>query len=69
PVDLRPEDFGIAFGYAPQPPGPWTTAEGLEPFTLLPGQAVDLALHWAWGGEPYAMLRFGVYRYALQLEA
>jgi len=52
---------------ASQPPGPWTTADGLEPFTLLPGQAVDLTLHWAWTDEPYAMLRFGVYRYALQL--
>jgi hypothetical protein len=38
-----------------EPPGPWTPADGLEPFTLLPGQAVDLALHWAWGDEPYAV--------------
>ncbi|MGQ9851637.1 MAG: hypothetical protein ACUVSU_16470 [Aggregatilineaceae bacterium] len=67
PADLRPEDFAIAFGYAPQPPGPWTTAEGLEPFTLLPGQAVDLTLHWAWRGEPYAVVKIGVYRYAIQL--
>ncbi len=66
PVDLCPEDFAIAFGYAPRPPGPWTTADGLEPFTLLPGQAVDLMPHWAWAGEPYAMLRVGVYRYAVQ---
>ncbi len=66
PVDLRPEDFAIAFGYAPQPPGPWTTADGLEPFTLLPGQAVDLTLIWPWSGEPYAMMKVGVYRYAVQ---
>jgi hypothetical protein len=39
PVNLRPQDSAIAFGDAPQPPGPWTTAEGLELFTL-PGQAV-----------------------------
>jgi len=63
-----PKDIAIAFGFAPPPPGPWTTAEGLAPFTLLPGQAVDLTLFWAWVGEPYAMLRFGVYRYAVQLE-
>ncbi len=68
PVDFGSADIAIAFGFAPQPPGPWTTADGLEPFTLLPGQAVDLTLHWAWAGEPYAMLRFGVYRYAVQLE-
>jgi len=67
PVDIRPEDVSIAFGYAPQPPGPWTPADGLEPFTLLPGQAVDLTLYWAWAGEPYAILCVGVYRYALQL--
>jgi hypothetical protein len=68
PVDIRPEDIAIAFGYAPQPPGPWTTVEGLEPFALLPGQAVDLTLYWAWAGEPYAMLCFGVYRYAVQFQ-
>jgi len=67
PVDIRPEDFAIAFGYAPQPPGPWTTADGLEPFTLLPGQAVDLTLHWAWAGEPYASLRMGIYRYRIDI--
>ncbi len=66
PVDIRPEDIAIAFGYAPQPPGPWMTADGLEPFTLLPGQAVDLTLHWAWAGEPHAVVRVGVYRYAVQ---
>lgn len=66
PADLRPEDFAIVFGYAPQPPGPWATAEGLEPFTLLPGQAADLTLHWAWAGEPYAVVQIGVYRYAIQ---
>ncbi len=68
PVNIRPEDISIVFGYEAQPPGPWTTAEGLEPFTLLPGQAVDLTLHWAWDGEPYAMLRVSVYRYAVQIE-
>ncbi len=57
----------MAFGYAPQPPGPWSPAEGLEPFTLLPGQAVDLTLIWPWAGEPYASLRVAVYRYAVQL--
>ncbi len=67
PVDLRSEDFAIAFGYTPQPPGPWVTAEGLEPFTLLPDQAVDLTLHWAWAGEPYAVVRVGAYRFAVQV--
>ena len=65
PVDLRPEDFALAFGYAPQPPGPWSPAEGLAPFTLRPGQAVDLTLIWAWADEPYAMLRVGAYRYGI----
>ncbi len=67
PVDLRPEDFAIAFGYEPQPPGPWITADGLEPFTLLSGQAVDLTLIWAWTGETYAVLRIEAYRFAIQL--
>lgn len=67
PVDIYPEDIAIAFGFAPQPPGPWIPADGLEPFTLLPGQAVDLTLYWPWAGEPYAVVRVGVYRYAVQL--
>jgi hypothetical protein len=66
PVDIRPEDISIAFGYEAQPPGPWTPADGLEPFTLLPGQAADAALYWPWAGEPYAILRVGAYRYAVQ---
>jgi hypothetical protein len=68
PVEIRPEDISIAFGYEPQPPGPWTPADGLEPFTLRPGQAVDLTLIWSWSGEPYATLRLSVYQYAIQLE-
>ncbi len=68
PVDIGPEDIAIAFGYAPQPPGPWVPADGLDPFTLLPGQAVDLTLHWVWAGEPYANLRVGEYQYAVQIE-
>jgi hypothetical protein len=67
-VDIRPEDISIAYGYEPEPPGPWTPADELEPFTLLPGQAVDLTLHWVWAGEPYALLSIGNYRYGIQLE-
>ncbi len=65
---LRREDIAMAFGYAPQPPGPWSPAEGLAPFTLRPGQAADLTLIWAWAGEPYASLRVGVYQYAVQFQ-
>jgi hypothetical protein len=66
-VPLGAEDVSMAFGYAPQPPGPWTPADGLGPFTLLPGQAADLTMIWPWAGEPYAMLRMGVYQFAIQL--
>ncbi len=68
PVDICPEDIAIAFGYAPLSPGPWATADRLEPFTLPPGQAVDLTLHWTWAGKPYAVARVGAYRYAVELE-
>ncbi|HML21005.1 MAG TPA: hypothetical protein PKD09_05110 [Aggregatilinea sp.] len=67
PADIRPENIAITFGYAPRPPGPWMPAEGLGPFMLLPGQAVDLTLHWAWAGEPYAKLIVGASQYAIQL--
>jgi hypothetical protein len=45
-----------------------TSADELEQITLLSSQAVDLTPYWVWPGEPYVMLRVGVYQYALQLE-
>ncbi len=57
----------LALGYAPEPPGPRNPAEGLTPFDLLPEQAVDLTLVWYWGGEPYASMGVGDYRFAIQI--
>jgi hypothetical protein len=53
---IGPDDVWLALGYAPDPPGPRTPAEGLTPFDLLPGQAVDLTLMWRWDGEPFGAL-------------
>ncbi len=61
------DDIWLALGYAPEPPGPRNPAEGLTPFDLLPEQAVDLTLVWYWGGEPYAALQVGRYRWAIQI--
>jgi hypothetical protein len=61
------DDIWLALGYAPEPPGPRNPAEGLAPFDLLPEQAVDLNLVWYWGGEPYASMGVGEYRFAIQL--
>jgi len=61
------DDIWLAMGYAPEPPGPRNPAEGLAPFDLLPEQAVDLTLVWYWGGEPYASMGVGDYRFAIQL--
>jgi len=61
------DDIWLALGYAPEPPGPRNPAEGLIPFDLLPEQAVDLTLVWYWGGEPYASMGIGEYRFAIQL--
>lgn len=61
------DDIWLALGYAPEPPGPRNPAEGLTPFDLLPEQAVDLTLTWYWGGEPYASMGVGEYRFAIQL--
>ncbi|MBZ0280767.1 MAG: hypothetical protein K8L97_08490 [Anaerolineae bacterium] len=66
-LHITQDDIWLAFGYAPQPPGPRNPAEGLSPFDLLPEQAVDLTLVWYWGGEPYASLGVGEYRFAIQL--
>jgi hypothetical protein len=61
------DDIWLALGYAPEPPGPRNPAEGLTPFDLLPEQAIDLTLVWYWGGEPYASMGVGEYRFAIQL--
>ena len=61
------DDILLALGYAPEPPGPRNPAEGLAPFDLLPEQAVDLRLVWVWGGEPYASMGVGEYRFAIQV--
>jgi hypothetical protein len=62
------DDIWMALGYAPEPPGPRNPAEGLSPFDLLPEQAVDVTLVWYWGGEPYASMGVGEYRFAIQLQ-
>jgi hypothetical protein len=49
------------------PPGPRNPAEGMQPFELLPEQAVNLTLVWYWADEPYAAFQVGSYRFAVQL--
>ena len=66
PIPIAPEDLWLALGYAENPPGPRTPAEGLVSFTLLPGQAADMTLIWLWQDEPYASLGIGSWRFALQ---
>jgi hypothetical protein len=66
-VSFTPDDIWLALGYAPDPPGPRNPAEGMQPFELLPEQAVDLTLVWYWTDEPYAALQVGSYRFAVQL--
>jgi hypothetical protein len=67
PVSFRPDDIWLSLGYAPDPPGPRNPAEAVQPFELLPEQAVDLTLVWYWTDEPYAALQVGSYRFAVQL--
>lgn len=67
PIYFTQDDIWLSLGYAADPPGPRNPAEGLQPFTLLPEQAVDLTLVWYWGGEPYGALQVGSYRFTVQL--
>jgi hypothetical protein len=57
----------LALGYAPEPQGPRLTAQGLTPFDLLPGQAADVTIYWAWAGEPFGSLGVGEYRYNVEI--
>jgi hypothetical protein len=67
-VTFTQDDIWLSLGYAADPPGPRNPAEGLQPFTLLPEQAVDLTLVWYRADEPYAALQVGSYRFAIQVE-
>jgi hypothetical protein len=67
PVTFTPDDIWLALGYAPDPPGPRNPAEGMQPFELLPEQAVNLTLVWYWADEPFGALQVGRYRWAVQL--
>ena len=66
PLPISPDDLWLALGYVENPPGPRPPADGLTPFDLLPGQAVDMTLTWRWRGEPYASLGVGAWRFAVQ---
>jgi hypothetical protein len=66
-VELRPEDFRLALGYALEPPGPWATASTFQPMTLLPGQAIDITLYWQWQGESYGVLEVLAYKFSFHL--
>ena len=66
PVTFTPDDIWLALGYAADPPGPRNPAEGMQPFELLPEQAVNLTLVWYWTDEPYGALQVGSYRFAIQ---
>lgn len=68
PVTLYPDDIQMAFGNQPNPPGPWIPASSLENMTLLPGQAGDLTITWAWEGQlPHATLRVLTYQFRIQI--
>jgi len=68
-IHIAPDDLWLALGYAENPPGPRTPAEGLAPFDLLPGQGADVTIIWLWQGEPYGSLGVGEYRFAIQFDS
>jgi hypothetical protein len=73
PLTIGPDSLWIAFGYMARPLGPRLPADGLAPFELLPGQAVNLTVWFPWSGEPYATVGTdglgteGTYQFAVQL--
>lgn len=66
-VTFTQDDIWLSLGYAADPPGPRNPAAGLQPFTLLPEQAVDLTLVWYRADESHAALQVGSYRFGIQL--
>lgn len=68
-VTIYPDDIQIAFGNRPNPPGPWIPAVGFDEMTILPGQAMDLNITWAWEGQmAFATLELLNYRFGLELQ-
>lgn len=68
PATIFPDDIRITFGNQPNPPGPWQAASGFEEITILPGQALDLSITWAWDGRvPFSLLRILEYMFGLNL--
>ncbi|MEQ8672787.1 MAG: hypothetical protein RLP44_26910 [Aggregatilineales bacterium] len=68
PITFTQDDIWLSLGYAPNPVGPRVPAEGLQSFELLPEQAVDLTLVWAWDEEPFATLCIGEWQFGLMIE-
>ena len=66
-LQLTGSDIWLSLGFVPDPPGPRQPADVMQAFLLLPEQAVDLTLIWAWDGEPYASLQIGEYRIQMEL--
>jgi len=55
PLTLDASTIWLSYGYAERPVGPHIAAQ-LEPLTIVPGQAADVSIVFAWHGEPFAML-------------
>ena len=68
PILLTSNDIWLALGYTANPVGPHIPAENLAPFSLLPDQAANVNLVWAWNDEPFATLAVGDYRFGCQLQ-
>jgi hypothetical protein len=59
PLVFTPDSIWLALGYSPQPTEPRLPSEGLRPFPLLPGQAVDVSMYWAYGNEQFGVIGVG----------
>jgi hypothetical protein len=67
PVRITSDTIWLALGYTPEPSGPRVPAQSLAPLDLQSGQAADMAIHWAWAGEPFSSLSVGAYQFAITL--
>jgi len=67
PLVLDSSSIWLIYGYSERPVGPHIAAE-IEPLTLLPGQAADVTVVFAWKGEPFGTLSvIETYRYTFTL--
>jgi len=59
PITITGDMIWLVLGYAAGPRDPRVPCDGMQSFTILPGQAADLDVYFKYNGEPFASFGIG----------